>query len=82
MTITERYQEYIDDAHQHAPFRLQEIIDIKHCPWPPPSLMCRVCGNHRLRYLCKCTDKQGLTWYIGRSCHTKLEERYTEEKLR
>lgn len=80
MTTKERYQESLDEAYQHAPFRLVEVIDIKHFQGIDIPHSCQVCANRRLRYLCKCIDKYGLTWYIGRDCHTHLEERYEEEK--
>ena len=79
MTNKELYQRKLDLAYRHAPFRLVEVIDVKHSDMPPGFNYCQVCGNRRLRYLCKCIDKYGLTWYIGRDCHTKLEERYEEE---
>lgn len=80
MTIKEKYQRCLDLAYKHAPFRVREIIDLhQHQALYVPHA-CQVCANRRLRYLCKCIDKYGLTWYIGSNCHTKLEERYEEEK--
>lgn len=79
MTSKERYQAFLDSAYPFAPFKFKGMVDIKRDPWPLPAIKCQVCGNSRLRYLCRCIDRNGDTWYIGRDCHTKLEERYEEE---
>lgn len=80
MTTKEKYQACLDRAYLFAPFHVTMIHDMHHVtPTFAPSY-CLVCGNQRLRYLCECKDKYGSTWFIGRNCHTKLEERYEEEK--
>lgn len=80
MKTKEKYQACLDRAYQFAPFRVREIIDLKHFQDLDTPHRCQVCANRHLRYLCKCADRYSNTWYIGRNCHTKLEERYEEEK--
>lgn len=81
MKSKERYQQLLEAAYYFAPFHLIEVIDMKHANLPQIPPVCMVCGNKRLRYLCHCTGKNGTIWYIGRDCHTKLEERQEQERL-
>ena len=80
MTKSQKYQDSLDKAYAHAPFRLVEIIDFNHATLPQIPRECMVCGNKRLRYLCHCTGTDSTIWYIGRNCHTRLEEHYEEEQ--
>lgn len=79
MTIKEHYQELLDSAYRFAPFRLTAVIDTKDPANAKILSMCGVCYNRRLRYLCKCSDKNGRIWYIGRDCYTELYNRQLEE---
>jgi hypothetical protein len=79
MKSKEKYQACLDRAYEYAPFQVIHTHDLKHETLPSGHRTCRVCGNRRLRYICECQDKDGQIWYIGRDCHTKLQERYEEE---
>ena len=76
MTTREKYQACLDKAYPYAPFRVVMVHDLHHVDPTFSPRHCEVCGNRRLRYLCECRAKDGRIWYIGRDCHTKLQERY------
>ena len=80
MTTKERYQQHIDAAYQFAPFKLLAVIDLKDSHNRFDFPYCQVCGNKRIRYLCNCTDKKGVIWYIGRDCYTELYNRQLENQ--
>ena len=79
MTIKKKYQDCLDQAYKHAPFRVVHTHDLKHENLPVENRRCHVCANRRLCYICECKDRIGTTWYIGMDCHTHLEERYEKE---
>ena len=81
MKSKERYQQYLDAAYQFAPFTLVAVIDLKDPKYLGATRLCDVCGQKRIRYLCQCTDRRGITWNIGRVCHTEIYNRQFREHL-